>query len=196
MPIPDFANHGGLPPFINGHPTLPDARSPFLATMQEVVERFCTSQDRAKLLKGLNEYRRHLHSGGFVAGAQWIDGSFVEDVEKTRRRSPNDIDIVTLYHRPIKYAANPQLWSQEYTTYLRGKFFDTHSIKPIYLCDSYDIDLDAGAKPLVRNTTYWFGLFTDMRGSGSKKGIIEVPLAVDPMEFEAVEQAIGSRFNV
>jgi hypothetical protein len=196
MPIPDFAFHGGLPPFVNGHPTLPNARSPYSATMQEVVERFCTTEHRAKLLKGLNEYRKHLHSGGFVAGSQWIDGSFVENVEKTQNRGPNDIDVVTLYHRPIKYQTNPQSWVADYTSYLRGQFFDTNAIKPVYLCDTYDIDLDAGPRPIVRNTTYWFGLFTDMRGNGSKKGILEVPLAVDQMEFAAIDQAIRSRFNV
>ncbi|QFT65697.1 hypothetical protein FIU93_02825 [Labrenzia sp. THAF35] len=196
MPIPEFADHGGLPPFVNGHPTLPDARSPFLATMQEVVERFCTTEHRAKLLKGLNEYRKHLYSGGFVSGSQWIDGSFVENVEKTQDRSPNDIDLVTLYHRPIQYQTNPQSWIVDYASHIRNLFFDTIIIKPVYLCDTYDIDLDAGSRAIVRNTTYWFGLFTDMRGNGSKKGIIEVPLAVDPMEFAAVDQAIGSRFSV
>lgn len=196
MPIPEFADHGGLPPFVNGDPTSFNARSPYLATMLELVERFCTSERRAKLLKGLNEYRRHLYSGGFVKGSQWIDGSFVEDVEKTQKRSPNDIDVVTLYHRPFKYQTDPGAWSGDYVSHLRAQFFDTNMMKPVYLCDTYDIDLDAGSRPIVRNTTYWFGLFSDMRGSGSKKGILEVALAVDPMEFLAVDHAIGSRFSV
>lgn len=196
MPIPNFAEHGGLPPFVNGDPTQPNARSPFQTTIFELIERFCTSRDRAKLLKGLNEYRSHLHSGGFISGSQWIDGSFVENVEKTQRRSPNDIDIVTMYHRPIQYQADQNSWSTDYSQRLRPRFFDRNRIKPIYHCDTYDIDLDAGPRPLVRNTTYWFGLFSDMRGSNAKKGIIEIPLAVDPMEFSAVEQAIGAQFNV
>lgn len=196
MPIPDFIDHGGLPPFVNGHATYPNSRSPFGATMSELVERFCTSAHRAKLLKGLNEYRRHLHSGGFNSGSQWIDGSFVEDIEKMQRRDPNDVDVVTLYHRPIRYQAAPETWAPDYVNTLRSQFFDTHSMKPVYFCDTYDIDLDAGAHSLVRNSTYWFGLFSDMRGSGGKKGIVEVPLPIDPMEFTAVDQAIGSRFSV
>jgi hypothetical protein len=196
MSIPDFADHGGLPPFINGHPTIPNARSPFEATMQELVNRFCTTNDRAKLLKGLNEYRKHLYSGGFVVGSQWIDGSFVENIEKISQRSPNDIDIVTLYHRPIKYKINPHSWSADYPNHLRNRFFDTHSMKQVYHCDTYDIDLDAGPKSIVRNSTYWFGLFSDMRGNGVKKGIVEIPLASDPMEFSAIDQAILSRFDV
>lgn len=196
MPIPDFADHGALPPFVSGHPTSPNARSPFPATMQEVVERFCTSPDRAKLLKGLNEYRKHLHSGGFVAGSQWIDGSFIENVEFVRKRSPSDIDIVTLYHRPLRYQREPHAWATDYENHIRGQYFDTKIMKPLYKCDTYDIDLDTGSRPLVRNSTYWFGLFTDMRGSNAKKGIVEIPLAIDPMEFAAIDQAIGGKFNV
>lgn len=196
MPIPEFADHGGLPSFVNGHPTLPNSRSPFLANMQEVVERFCTTEHRAILLKGLNEYRKHLHSGGFVDGWQWIDGSFVEDVEKTQKRGPSDIDLVTLYYRPVKYQIDRQSWGTDYKNHLRNRYFDTNAIKPVYFCDTYDIDLDAGAKSIVRNTTYWFGLFSDMRGSGSKKGILEVPFATDTMEFTAVDQAIRRRFDV
>jgi hypothetical protein len=69
-------------------------------------------------------------------------------------------------------------------------------MKQVYHCDTYDIDLDAGPKSIVRNSTYWFGLFSDMRGNGVKKGIVEIPLASDPMEFSAIDQAILSRFDV
>ncbi|ATX65053.1 DUF6932 family protein [Roseinatronobacter bogoriensis] len=196
MPIPDFAANGALPPFISGDPTIPNARSPFQATMHEVVNRFCTSRERAKLLKGLNEYRKHLHSGGFVSGSQWIDGSFVENVELLRKRSPSDIDVVTLFNRPLKYQTQPKSWEPDYTNHIHRTFFDTVNMKPTYYCDTYAVDLDAGSRSLVRNTTYWFGLFSDMRGSSSKKGILEIPLSVDPMEFAAINQAIGAKFNV
>lgn len=196
MPIPDFAAHGALPPFISGHPTIPNARSPFPATMHEVVDRFCTSLERAKLLKGLNEYRKHLHSGGFVSGSQWIDGSFIENIEVLRKRSPSDIDVVTLFNRPVKYQTQPKKWEPDYKNHIHGTFFDTAKMKPTYCCDTYAVDLDAGSRSLVRNTTYWFGLFSDMRGSNAKKGILEIPLAMDPMEFAAIDQAIGGKFNV
>lgn len=196
MPIPDFAPHGALPPFISGHPTDPTARSPYPISMQELVARFCTSEDRAKLLKGLNHYRKHLFSGGFVSGHQWIDGSFVENVEILRRRSPSDIDVVTLYNRPIRFQNDQELWIIEYETNIRHKYFDTRRMKPTYKCDTYDIDLDTGPRSLIRNTTYWFGLFSDMRGSSLKKGILEVPLATDPIEFQAIDQAIRGFYNV
>ncbi len=164
--------------------------------MQEVVEHFCTSPERAKLLKGFNEYRKHLHTGGFVSGSQWIDGSFIENVEALRNRSPNDIDVVTLFNRPLKYQSQPNSWSLDYANQIHATFFDAAKMKPVYHCDTYAVDLDAGSRSLVRNTTYWFGLFSDMRGSDAKKGILEIPLAVDPMEFAAIDQAIGIKFNV
>jgi len=40
------------------------------------------------------------------------------------------------------------------------------------------------------------GLFSDMRDTAAKKGIIEIPLAVDAMEFIAIDLAIGGKFNV
>lgn len=196
MPIPHFADHGALPPFTAGDPISPETRSPYRATMQELVDRFCTSANRAKLLKGLNAYRKHLFSGGFLSGYQWVDGSFVENVEKTRGRSPSDIDVVTLFNRPLKYQVNGDKWNDDYEASVFGSYFDTQKMKPAFQCDTYSIDLDAGARALIRNSTYWFGLFSDMRGAGGKKGIVEIPLAVDPMEFAAIDQLLGGKFDV
>ena len=196
MPIPDFAAHGALPPFISGHATDPSARSPYQATMFEVVDRFCSSPGRAQLLKGLNAYRKHLHAGGFTLGTQWIDGSFVENVEVLRGRAPNDIDVVTLFNRPFKYQVDAGAWVNDFESHIFRTYFDTKLMKPKFSCDTYPIDLDAGSRALVRNTTYWHGLFSDMREANTKKGIIEIPLAVDAMEFSAIEQKIGGKFNV
>lgn len=196
MNIPDFAPHGALPPFIEGKPTEQAARSPYVATMHDFVERFCTNVHRAKMLIGLNEYRKHLFHGGFVSGVQWLDGSFSENVEVMQKRHPNDIDIVTLFKRPIKYQINPSTWSEDYEAHLHTTFFATKEMKPKYSCDTYSIDLDVEALSLVRRTTYWFGLFSDMRGSIEKKGIVEIPLANDPMEFAAINGIIGGKFSV
>lgn len=196
MPIPHFADHGALPPFISGNPTAPESRSPYWTTMDELVDRFCTSHDRAKLLKGLNAYRKHLFLGGFTSGSQWVDGSFVENVEKTRGRSPSDIDVITLFNRPLKYQINVEKWNGDYEALIFGAYFDTRKMKPAFHCDTYSIDLDSGSRALIRNSTYWFGLFSDMRGGGGKKGILEIPLAVDPMEFSAIDQLVGRKFDV
>lgn len=84
----------------------------------------------------------------------------------------------------------------DFNSYVFQTYFDTKLMKPRFMCDTYPIDLDAGARALVRNTTYWHGLFSDMRDTNAKKGIVEIPLAVDVMEFSAIEQLIGDKFNV
>ena len=196
MTIPSFAPHGALPPFTDGDPTNPRARSPYAAEMRVFVERFCTTPPRAKLLKGLNAYRKHLFKGGFVSGYHWLDGSFVENVEVTRKRPPSDIDVITLFNRPIKYQANMASWASDYPTQIHPQYFETRNMKPRFFCDTFAINLDAEARALVRDTTYWFGLFSDIRGSTEKKGIVEIPLATDPMEFDAIDAQIGGRFDV
>jgi hypothetical protein len=196
MIIPNFAPNGTLPPFIDGSPTDPAKRSPFGATMYQLIDRFCTTSHRAILLKGLNAYRKHLFEGGFVTGYQWIDGSFVEDVENTRGRPPGDIDVVTLFNRPLKYQHDATSWFSAYSSVLHAKYFETRNMKPVYKCDTFAIDLDAGHISLVRDTMYWGGLFTDIRGSSEKKGIVSIPLACDPMEFKAVDHKIGGKFDV
>lgn len=196
MIIPKFAQNGALPPFIDESPTDLAKRSPFGADIYQLIERFCTTKQRAELLKGLNAYRKHLFEGGFVTGYQWIDGSFVEDVETTRGRPPGDIDVVTLFSRPLKFQNDPESWIAEYSSVLHVKFFETRNMKPIYKCDTCSIDLEAGHTSLVRDTMYWGGLFTDIRGSTEKKGIVSIPLMGDPMEFTAVNNMIGGKFDV
>lgn len=196
MIIPPFTSSGVLPPYIDANPTVPTKRSPYVTDMFQVVERFCTSIHRAKLLLGLNAYRKHLSEGGFVSGYQWIDGSFVEDVEKTRGRPPSDIDVVTLFNRPIKYQVSDGSWEADYQATLHHEYFATAHMKPRYSCDTYSIDLDADQASLVDHTMYWGGLFTDIKGSTEKKGIVRIPLPRDQMEFSAISSAIGGKFDV
>lgn len=196
MPIPQFAAHGALPPFIDGNPTSSKSRSPYQASMRELVDQFCTSEPRARLLLGLNEYRRHLLSGGFISGMQWIDGSFLENVEAKRGRPPSDIDVVTLFNRPIRYQAQPAAWQADYASHIHRSHFDTRQMKPKFSCDTYGVDMDAGSRSLIRGSTFYFDLFTGMKESDAKKGIVEIPLANDVLEFQAIKQQIGGKFNV
>jgi hypothetical protein len=69
--------------------------------MTALVQRFAASRERLDILRGLLEYRAALGAIGIVQGFQWLDGSFVEDVEVTKGRPPSDIDVVTLAYRPI-----------------------------------------------------------------------------------------------
>ncbi|NOD31109.1 DUF6932 family protein [Ruegeria atlantica] len=194
--IPSFDKGGALPAFIGADPTEPRSRSPYKSDMSLLVTRFLTSRERAKLLLGLNQYRKKLFNGGFIGGIQWIDGSFVEDVETIRSRAPKDIDVLTLFHRPLKYQTNASLWQHDYKNFLHQEFFDTNVLKPIYFCDCYGLDLDTEPYRIVGNSSYWFGLFSEQRDTFRKKGIVEIPLANDPMEFSRIETQIRTKFDV
>jgi hypothetical protein len=41
-----------------------------------------------------------LHAAGIIDGFQWLDGSFLENIESLESRSPRDIDVVTFYYLP------------------------------------------------------------------------------------------------
>jgi hypothetical protein len=66
--------------------------------MSEVVLRYGVTAERAAILTGLLDYRAALRNVGIMDGFQWLDGSFVEDVEAIRSRPPSDIDVVTFAH--------------------------------------------------------------------------------------------------
>ena len=100
--IPGWNALGLLPPIDPELPASP-CRSPYPVSLKDVVMRFSTSPERRAVLKGFLDYRRELHRIGIVDGIQWIDGSFLEDVEMIENRSPRDIDVVSF----------------EYTTWLK-----------------------------------------------------------------------------
>ena len=90
------------PPFLD-NPASSRDRSPYRASLVDVVARFGGSESRRRLLSGLLDFRAALHAAGAVRGFQWIDGSFVENAEFSRGRAPGDIDAVTFFHVPEGY---------------------------------------------------------------------------------------------
>ena len=90
----------GLLPVIDPKDPLENNRSPYRITLAELADRFGTTAHRQKLLLKLLDYRKALHDVGVNGGFQWINGSFVEDVENRRGRGPADIDVVTFYSVP------------------------------------------------------------------------------------------------
>ena len=48
---------------------------------------------------------------GFSDGMQFIDGSFVENVELRESKDPNDIDVFSFLVRPANYRNNPAQWN-------------------------------------------------------------------------------------
>lgn len=139
----------------------------------EPVARFATTPARRALLKGLFEYRGAWRRLGFTDGFQWIDGSFVEDVETHANRPPGDIDVVTFAHPPVGMTA------PEIQTLMRkhAETFDRAQCRTRYGVDGYLVRLNLPAHKLVVETTYWYGLFSHRRGDQVWKGMLKLPLS-------------------
>ena len=99
MAIPDFDHNQVMPPHI-GDPRRPDQLSPYPATSEEVCRKFGTSPDRRAILRGWLNFRTRLTQLGIVSGFQWLDGSFLEDIEGIEARQPRDLDLITFFVPP------------------------------------------------------------------------------------------------
>ncbi|MEO5862708.1 MAG: hypothetical protein ABIQ03_09640 [Burkholderiales bacterium] len=113
-----------------------------------------------------------------TTGFQWIDGSFLEDVEKTENRSPGDIDVVTFY------------WSddQDFTTNFIAAFPDIANrakIKADFFVDHFPIDAGYHPEATVEATRYWSGLFSHTR-TGIWKGMLRIDLDTPADDNEAI----------
>lgn len=151
-------------------------RAPYFAPLQEFVTRFVTSLKRAELMEGFLDYRAALHQWGISEGFQWINGSFVEDVERSSNpRSPQDIDVVTFYYGNETNTLNQQLFNPDIT-------------KENFDVDGYGIELgkplDAGTAVLIG---YFHGLWSHRRNH-IWKGFIQVDL--DPEEDPAARDRL------
>lgn len=175
--IPAHNQSGVLPPFTPGAlPSDEGAMAPYKSSLLEVVGRFATTSERVKILRGFIEYREFLKAHGFTHGVQWIDGSFVEQVEINLNRAPNDIDVVTYCYRPQEYFENEK-WVEFMAS--NPHIIDTQKLKSKYFCDAYLVDLHTHPMFLIQQTQYWFGLFSHQRESYLWKGLIEISLEED-----------------
>ena len=81
MAIPDFTVSGVLPPYLEPTPVYIAAMSPYPASLVEIANKMCASNERKAIMRGLLDYRRQLATIGLQAGFQWLSGSFMEDIE-------------------------------------------------------------------------------------------------------------------
>ncbi len=167
--IPAWTPEGVLPPINPASPTSTD-RSPYEVTLTDLVLHFSTSVDRRTILTGFLSFRAALHKLGLVQGFQWLDGSFLENVETSENRSPRDIDVVTFFHLP-NGSTQQSLLQQD------PRLFDPRETKHNYHVDAYFVQLDAGSPELlVARSTYWYSMWSHRR-SGEWKGFLQIQLA-------------------
>ena len=173
MTIPAWTSEGILPPFLGPEPTTA-LRSPYATTPRALVDRFAINAHRVEILDGFLRYRAELHALGFFDGVQWIDGSFLEHVEKQRSDGraagpPGDVDVVTLTVPPATLA-DPAA--------VMARFFAGHACKAEFRTDAFLIQMDDPGPPsVVEHLIYWYGLFSHRRGTLAWKGMLCIPMA-------------------
>jgi hypothetical protein len=172
--IPEYTRDGFLPPFM-GDALSPEDRSPYLVTPQELVSLFGTSPERRALIRGFLAFRRRLRLFGFVEGFQWIDGSFVEQVELKRGRPPADIDVVTFVGPAVGYATQEAF---EAACRACPEIFEAAKVKRAYGCDAYFVNLTSAPGFVVDRVAYWAGLLSHTR-TKAWKGILALDLCDD-----------------
>lgn len=154
--------------------------SPYVVTTDELVARFNTSPERKAILNGLVNFRQHLRSLG-ISGWQWVDGSFLENVENSQNRPPRDIDILTFFARPASIPSGD--WNAFVAT--NSGIFNPVQAKATFRCDAYFVDIAFGPYFVVRQTGYWFGLFSHQRITEVWKGLLEIPLPLTDVDAAA-----------
>jgi hypothetical protein len=179
--VPAFTPAGVIPPFA-GKASDRHGRSPYPVSMGYLITRFGTNPVRRQILRGLLDYRKLLFDGGFRTGFLWLDGSFVENAEIDRNRAPSDIDLVTLFHRPIRYQIDKSLWNKEFQT-LYATYFSRANCLARYKCDAFPIDLDQSPSGVVGDVTYWFSLFSHHKVSSNWKGMLQISLISTEVEY-------------
>ena len=174
IPIPDWNNDGVLPPFLgefdSPYGILP---SPYPAQIVELVSRFGNSEERRELLLGLLDFRSELHKAGLTRGFQWVDGSFVEDVENENLRNcpPGDIDIVTFFYIPDGH-------TEESLVEAFPDLFDRCAMRARFGMDAFPVLLDqTDPETLVERSAYWYGVWSHRRDDLLWKGFIQIDLA-------------------
>ena len=164
--IPDWNANGILPPIAVGASGNSYNRSPYAVTLIEFVDRFASSSERITILEGFLNFRSELHKNGLDSGFQWLDGSFLENIEVLENRPPNDLDVVTF---------SDKLTPQKQQT-LIGSF------NAEYLKEQCKVDAcyfvytgRANDDSSVRQITYWYSMWSHRRNS-QWKGFLQVDL--------------------
>lgn len=182
--IPAWNMAGVIPPIRPGQQGGSSDRSPYIVPLAMVMDRFALSSERGAILLGLLAYRAALHGLGIVSGFQWLDGSFVEDIEMQENSPPNDIDVVTYFNLP---PGDTQI-----TLATRaGNIFDHAHVKNTYHLDSYSSTLGgAASNSFIRQATYWYSMWSHRR-DGMWKGFVQVDL--DPAQDAIATSILTSK---
>jgi hypothetical protein len=178
-PIPVFDIHGVVPPIRPGHHGDSPERSPYQVDLLTFFQRFGSSQHRRLVLKGLLELRAELHLAGKSECFQWIDGSFLEDLEVQRGRAPDDVDVVTfmsLDDAPEQIQLCESFPDVVYRERSKQRFKVDHFLLPTDV--PYTIDY-------ASNLACWYALWSHRRDDLRWKGFVAIPLVSNDNDARA-----------
>lgn len=144
---------------------------PYRTDIMEFCRHFATTRERIEILKGFVKFRLECIRFGICHGFQWIDGSFIENVEKKENRAPNDIDVVTFF------VQLPKIHQQVIARQFRA-FIDPRISKHYFHVDHYIVEADVNPFATIGWVKYWNQLFGHNR-KGVWKGMVEIPLCAD-----------------
>ena len=167
-PIPDFDHNQVVPPHL-GDPTDRSQLSPYRCTTLDLCRRFGTSVERREILRRFLDFRERLRAAGMADRAfQWLDGSFLEDIEARKHRPPRDLDVVTVYWG----------YDQQFQVNLLSVFPEVANpalAKANYSLDHYPFDADYSPSVTLELARYWVLLFSHNR-LGIWKGMLQIEL--------------------
>jgi hypothetical protein len=126
---------------------------------------------------------------GYADGVQFVDGSFVENVESREGRDPGDIDLFSFLVRPLHYRTNAALWATTGFAEWTREIADRNRNKMRFGLDTYAIAIDQfRALGLIDETMYWYSLFAHKRITHDWKGFVRIPL--NPADDVAARTAL------
>ena len=166
--IPPFDKNNVLPPYIGATPTKRGFQSPYTSDIMELCHYFAKTPARICILKGFVRFRIDCAANGIGKGVQWLDGSFMEDIELSGSRDPRDIDVISLIQ-----SKNPKEEAEIIARF--PSFCDSNLSKAKYHVDHYFFYYDMSPRDTIESTKYWIQLFSHNR-LGIWKGMIEIPL--------------------
>ena len=133
------------------------------------------------MLSGFLRFRFELSTLG-VRGFQWLDGSFVENIEAQESRAPSDIDVVTIIEN-----SDPGL---KRALIVRPDLVNHTIVKATFAVDSFLIPCDLTPVQLIDHTRCWIGLFSHRRSDRVWKGMLVTPLG-PPSDDDAARRFLG-----
>lgn len=175
--IPDFDHNNVIPPHL-GNPAVMTDLSPYPCNSLEICQKLGTTKERVEILKGLIVFRQRMMENGIVDGFQWLDGSFIENIEVTENRPPNDLDLVTFF-------GGLTIEEQKVKRTKFIEFFNPTLAKNNYKLDHYFVDYSFRPEVTIEMTRYWIQLFTHNR-LGVWKGILRLELNTAEIDQEAL----------